>query len=163
MVAVGIILAVAGACLWFGGTQVNSDIERQWSSYWDTGRKDATGDMMIFLGVALVVVGVILFIYGLYKNSKNPAETNPVDEKMKYRCSNCGWEIEGGDYCCPQCNMKIDWNSAVPKDSKDETPVKEAPRRDETKAGAVGNKYCTNCGAILAGAGKFCAKCGRKA
>ena len=191
MIAGGIFLGIVGAILWFAGIKVDSDIKRQWSSYWDSGNKDMTGDIMIFIGVACVIIGLILVVYGLYKHNhpKNEKDNEKSAEEspIPLCCPDCGSTIDLGDMICGNCLKAINWKDVIAEKkrkeelNKYETPIDvvasminkqnnsetDNPKQEKSVSEEVNiheykNKFCTNCGATISGAGKFCASCGMK-
>ncbi|MBR1731767.1 MAG: zinc ribbon domain-containing protein [Ruminococcus sp.] len=159
MIAGGIVVGVIGAVLWFVGVQINADHSTQnWAASWSASvSRDATGDILIFIGVAFVIIGIIILIAGLVReygvNTKvesNNADTAEDGEDSDLYCPICGNDIAFGDMTCSSCRNPINWKDVVENKKRTEGVV-------ETE-----KEYCTNCGAEITGAGKFCAKCGMK-
>ncbi len=68
---VGVVLGIAGGILCFAGNKINNDVERQFSSVISSGSKDATGDLMLFGGIALVIIAVLLIIINIFQYYTN--------------------------------------------------------------------------------------------
>ncbi len=64
---VGIVLGVTGGILCFVGQQINDDIKRQLVSYIESGTKDATGDLLFYSGIVLVIIAVLLILINIFR------------------------------------------------------------------------------------------------
>lgn len=110
------------------GKQVDSDVKTQFSSYWNTGNKDEAGDILLYIGIAMIIIGLIMIvnIFRYYKPSENSdVNTNekPSDikdnadintkqiseeENNQRLCTNCGEKIIAGNKFCGSCGAKIE-------------------------------------------------------
>lgn len=138
----GGVIGVAGGVMCYIGKHMNSDMERQLTSYWNTGNKDGTGDILFYIGVALIIIGLIMIVVNIvqyYQPSENTgsvnSEENNENENRPMYCKKCDSPISFGNIYCPVCNEKIDWSlyNEIKKSVKEKTN---------------NNWKCKNCGRI---------------
>lgn len=64
---VGVICGITGGILCFAGQQINDDIKRQVVSYLESGTKDATGDLLFYGEIALIIIAVLLILINIFQ------------------------------------------------------------------------------------------------
>lgn len=72
MLIVGVVLAVFG-------NQQNNDLEAQLSSLWNNGTANP-GDLWIYVGIAVAIVGLVLTVIGII-NMNNGGSEDTTSEK----------------------------------------------------------------------------------
>ena len=78
MIIFGIVIVILGVVSAVYGNHLNNDFEVQLENLFETGTTDP-GDIFMFVGIAAAVVGLILFVMGLIKRTKN----NPLRSDSK--------------------------------------------------------------------------------
>lgn len=63
----GIVMIIGGFVSIILGNNTNNDFESQFNSFWEYGQTNP-GDTWIYVGICLIVIGVILVIYGFISN-----------------------------------------------------------------------------------------------
>lgn len=64
----GIMLVVSGFISIIYGNNLNNNYEEQFVSFWEKGQSNP-GDTWIYIGVGLLLVGIILSIYGIIQHT----------------------------------------------------------------------------------------------
>ncbi len=64
---IGVIVGITGGVLCFIGNHMNNDTERQLKAYLSEGNKDATGDLLFYGGIGLVIIAVLLILINIFQ------------------------------------------------------------------------------------------------
>lgn len=64
---IGIVAGVTGGILCYAGTRINDDVERQLKAYLSNGAKEATGDLLFYSGIGLVIIAVLLILINIFQ------------------------------------------------------------------------------------------------
>ena len=91
----GIILGIAGGACILIGNIVDNNLERQWNSFWSSGREDPTGKILLYIGIIVLVLGAILLIVGIVQYATSMSKmsnfsgqtTNSVNGSSPYMYS----------------------------------------------------------------------------
>ena len=92
----GAIIGIIGGILCFVGKHMDRDLERQFSSVWNTGSRDETGDIFFFIGVALVIIGVLMIVVNIFQYYQpSTSADNSTNQNSD--------EIVSDFWDCPKC------------------------------------------------------------
>ena len=107
MIFLGILLLCGGGGLAIYGNSLNNSFEARWDSFWTNGNTDP-GTTYIIIGIVLGVIGIILLIYGLSKNSNE--STNIPSQTITTQSSTPNtprpYIKVDGCYLCRSCGNK---------------------------------------------------------
>lgn len=138
----GGILGVTGGIMCYAGNQINSDYKKQFDTIWNTGKRDVTGDALLYCGIGLIIIGLIMIVINIVRYYQaSPAENgdNVSAEEVKV-------EQDSEYWLCPYCGTTNSQKKTVclcgkpkPKNSAD---------NEEKKARSVETAkpmFCPNC------------------
>ena len=95
----GAIIGIIGGILCFVGKHMDRDLERQFSSVWNTGSRDETGDIFFFIGVALVIIGVLMIVVNIFQYYQpSTSADNSTNQNSD--------EIVSDFWDCPKCGCR---------------------------------------------------------
>ena len=75
-------------------------------------------------------------------------------ENSEYYCGGCGWKVTDHDSYCPECGGSLHSTLGVPTAKRVRVTVDE--RR------CIGHDECSECGATVGMADRFCRMCGKE-
>ena len=173
MIIIGIILMVVGMSACAVGAEMNSNLEMQLESLFETGSADP-GMPYVMIGSTLFLVGFVLLIVGCVNHGKkkqvyvqtpvyiNPMQTPAAQPAPSQFCVKCGSSLPANSKVCNQCGHSL--SSPAPQPVQQE-PVQEIEVQQEPVQAPApqpsATRYCTNCGASLLANAKFCSACGQ--
>ncbi len=78
---IGLVVSFAGVFLCYDGNRMIGDYSRQLISYLEKGESDYSGEIKLFLGLALVFAGIVLMLinFGKYWNENIATPPNRID------------------------------------------------------------------------------------
>ena len=154
MLALGIVLTIFGIIMALIGNGMNNNMDMQFESFFESGQVNP-GDVFIYLGIGLVVLGIIFVIIGIagraQKNNIPPwAAYGSTAGTQMFKCCRCGYK---GLYSrsCPVCKSK---QTMLPYNGN---TVSSGHSEGQSGVSAV---KCHSCGSTIASGSKFCSKCG---
>ncbi len=99
MIALGIILICAGAASYIYGEQLNSNVEKQLESLFNTGSSDP-GSIYVTIGIVVAVIGLVFTIIGIVEKFQRPTQNQA-------QCLFCGAVLAKGAVFCSNCGHKV--------------------------------------------------------
>ena len=107
MLFFGTVLSLGGLGATIYGIHLNNSMEAQLTSLFSSGNVDP-GTSWIAGGIAALIVGLILFVFGLVRMSKVPKPTKDCYFLQK-SCQNCGTKLSENSKFCPKCGELVKW------------------------------------------------------
>lgn len=154
MTVLGIVFVVFGIISVVAGKNINNDMDRQLRDLFESGEINQ-GDVFVYLGYGLIILGVLFIIIGIVKNGQKdnyaPMRYN-MPSAPAFKCFYCGYR---GNYSkvCPICRSK---QSMVMLENNE-------PSSDNfSSAVKTRDNICPNCGAAVSSGNIFCGKCGSR-
>lgn len=152
MLAAGIVFIILGIISAVVGNSMNNNMDMQFESFFENGQVDP-GDIFLYLGLGLILLGIILVIAGIARNAQKSsmpplAMYGASSGSQTFKCCRCGYT---GFYSktCPVCKSK---QTMLPYNGHN------AEKSAQLKG--TSEKKCPNCGATVSEESKFCNKCG---
>ncbi len=134
----GGVIGVIGGVLCYVGRHMNYDIERQLSSVFNSGSRDETGDILFFIGVALIIIGIIMIAVNIFQYYQpNQVSTGSASEKSKeeknkdevwngWICKKCGRRNYNYVGTCG-CGVTKEENTKLEKSSVETKKIVSCP------------------------------------
>lgn len=163
----GAVIGITGGILCYVGKQMDNNLKEQIPSILRTGSKDGTGEALFYIGIGLVIIGVIMIVINIIQYYQPDSrginnDSNNSEASYKYVCSKCKTTIKKGMQVCPNCGKELNWSRLTESQAMLAETDKSQQRVSTNPDNTAPKQFCTNCGAKLVEGNKFCGCCGAK-
>ena len=171
MIIFGYLIIMVGFWLWSSYATGIDILSKKHLYKWYIEDNRDEFNFWIFVGIALVIAGLLLIIIGLYngfkecennteksdENSFTPQNSVPIqevtDDTNYWKCPKCG---KFNYYYVGSCGCGAERKN-IYKTTTEESVANQSEKEDTEHI-----NFCTNCGAKVTGGANFCKNCGKK-